>query len=387
MRTTRAGALLVLAVVLAGCSTFGGGKSNIAPPTPLKSFTAHAAVQVAWSHDIGKGPGRKYVLLSPVVHDNAIYVSDVRGQVSAYTVDSGKRLWRVDLKQPVEAATGYGEGLVLVGTRTGRVIALQKEDGKQVWDVAASSEILAAPRVDAGVVLVQTIDGKLSGLSARDGSTLWTVDRSVPPLSLRGTSRPTVVANAAITGFPNGHVVAADIQSGQVLWDVPVSEPRGRNEIERLVDVDAPPLVVGGTVYAAAYQGRIVAFDLHSGQLLWSKDISTYSKMDSDDSHLYVSDAAGDVLALDLQTGQTVWKQDQLRGRNPTAPLAVGDYVAVGDYQGYVHYLNKEDGTFVARYRMSSDPIKAPGAVSGDLAFFVDQAANLAALRAVPSKP
>ena len=378
---------IAFAIVLAGCSSFGGGKSNIEPPAPLKSFTARATVQVVWSHDIGKGPGKKYVLLAPVVNDGMIYASDSRGRVSAFATDSGKRAWEVDLKQPVEAATGYGEGLVLVGTRAGKVIALQKEDGKQVWEVQASSEILAPPQVKAGMVLVQTIDGKLSALSARDGKPVWSVDRTPPALSLRGTSRPVFVANAVITGFANGHVLAADVQTGRVLWDVPVAEPRGRNEIERLVDVDAPPVVNGGAVYAGAYQGRIVAFDLRSGQMLWSKDVSTYSAMDSDASNLYVSADNGDVLAIDLRSGQVLWRQDQLRGRSPTGPLAVGSYVAVGDYDGYIHYLNKEDGAIVARYRLSSSAIKAAPAVSDETAFFLDQGGELAALRAAPLKP
>ena len=379
--------LLVLALALNGCSTFGGGKSNIEPPTPLKPITARANVSVVWSHQVGKGPGKKYVLLSPVADDGVVYAAEAEGSVAAYGANDGKRRWRVDLKQPIEAATGYGDGLVLVGTRAGKVVALHKEDGKLAWGVQASSEILAAPVARDGIVLVQTIDGKLSALSARDGAEIWTVDRTVPALSLRGTSRPIIVANAAVTGFASGHVLAVDMRSGRVLSDLPVAEPRGRNEIERLVDVDASPVVNGGAAYAAAYQGRIVCFDIHNGQLLWSKDVSTYAAMDSDARNLYVTDEHGVVWALDLRTGQVMWKQDQLRGRTPSGPLAVGDYVVVGDYQGYVHYLAKDDGAFVARYRLDSSAIKSQPVAADEIALFLDQGGELAALRAVPLKP
>jgi outer membrane protein assembly factor BamB len=373
-----------LAFNVLGCSWFRGGESNLEPPAELKSFTPSAKVTKLWSHNVGKGVGKRYVLLSPAVSEHVVYVSDSQGQVSAYAAESGKRLWQVQVRQPIEAATGYGEGLVLVGTKNGTVVALQKEDGKQVWVNRASSEILMPPRVESGVVLVQTIDGKLTGMSAQDGKVLWVIERTVPALSLRGTSRPTPVANAVLTGFANGRLLAADVQSGRVLWEVPIVEPRGRNEIERLVDIDAPPVVNGKVVYAAAYQGRVVAINLESGQFLWSKELSTYSAMDSDATHLYVNDAKGDVYALDLATGAVVWKQEQLHGRTPSPPIAVGRYVVVGDFEGYVHWLNKEDGTIVARYRMSSHPILAQ-AVAGETAvYFLDQDADLVALRAEP---
>ena len=372
-------------ILLTGCSWIRGGDSNLEPPEELAEFTPAAKVTELWSVKAGKGPGKQYLILSPALDNKVIYVSDKNGRVSAFNAQNGKRIWRIDLAQPVTAATGYGEDLLLLGTRKGQVIALQKQDGKQRWTATVSSEILAPPVAQAGIVVVQPVDGKIFGLSAKDGKSLWMQERAIPALTLRGTGTPLIVNNAVLAGFANGKLVALNLNDGRLRWETTVAEPRGRNEIERLVDVDAPPLVYGNVVYAAAYQGKVVAVNIDSGRIIWARDTSTYSAMDRDDANLYLSDEQGNIFALDLRTGASAWEQKKLFGRTPSSPAALANYVAVGDFAGYVHWLSKQDGAFVARYKVGGDPIKAKpvaASQSGENIFYVlNQDGDLAALR------
>ncbi len=377
------------AALLSGCGVgrwFTGGASNIEPPAELSKLNDALRVERRWAADTGEGLKRGYLLLSPALQNDVLYVADPHGQVSAYGARDGKRLWRVELDQPVTAGTGFGEGLVLLGTKNGDVIALARESGTQKWLSRVSSEVLAPPRIQSGIVLVQTVDGKLSGLDARDGRLIWTLERSVPALSLRGTGSPVAVASAGVVlaGFASGKLLAANLRDGRLLWEAPIAEPHGRNEIERMVDVDAPPLVVGKAAYAAAFQGKVVGINLETGQLMWSKELSTYSAMDHDQRHLYLVDEKGHLYALDLNTGAQAWRQEGLRGRAPSAPVATATHVVVGDYEGYVHWVDKDDGSLVARYKMGGEAIKAKPATDGDSVYVLDQDAELAVLQTRP---
>ncbi len=378
--------LLMLAVLLPGCgitSWFTGGESNVEPPTPLVELSQPANVATLWSENVGSGAGKVFIKLTPVVRDGVLYISDSAGRVQAFESASGKRLWETELKLPVTAGVGYGEGLVLLGTQKGQVVALARDSGKQLWIGNVSSEILAPPTVADGVVVAQAVDGWISGLAAASGERLWSLERSEPPLSLRGTSAPVAIAGVALTGFASGKLVAIDLKDGRLIWDIPIAQARGRSEIERLVDVDSAPLVVGKVLFAAAFQGKIVAVNLENGRILWSRDLSTYNDLDADQSNLYLTDEKGEVLALDLNTGATVWKQDKLRARFPSAPTVVGSLLAVGDFEGYVHWLARDDGRFIARHR-ASGVVRVKPVADRDKLYVSTQTGSLSALQVLP---
>ena len=368
-----------LALVLSAC---GGSKVVREPPAPLPDFTPQTQIQELWSAGVGGVSGKLPVRLMPHLDGNTIYAADMRGRVTALAADSGRRLWETNLNLTVTGATGVGEGLVVVGGQKGQVIALNREDGKQAWSATVSSSVMSPPVAHAGVVVVQTVDGKLTGLSVADGKRLWVYERSEPALSLIGTAAPIVVDDFVLSGFASGKIVALNIKDGRALWEFTVSQPRGRNEVERMVDVDAPLLIVRDTLYAASYQGKIVAVDMRaSGRLLWTRDASTFSGMDAGRGNIYLSDEKGHVLALDQATGASVWKQDKLRGRSLSAPAYINGYVVVGDYQGYLHWLSAEDGRFVARYRVGSDAVTARAIPGAQALYVLNQGGSLAALQ------
>lgn len=358
-----------------------GAKSTVEPPAPLVDFSPTAQVKRVWSKQVGRGDSKRLVSLSPLVHNDIVYVADTSGRVSALAIDNGKQIWSVETKIPIGGGVGFGDDLVLLGSKDGQVLALEPTSGASRWVSPVSSEVLAPPVALSGVVVVQTIDGKIFGLSSRNGSQLWMQQRTEPSLSLRGTSSPIISRGMTLSGFASGKIVAFEIDSGRLVWERTVAYPRGSSEVDRLVDVDSTPLLVGGTLFAASFQGNIVAIDMRTGRTLWSRDVSTYTGMDADQQNIYLTDESGNVLALDQATGTSLWRQDKLRARLLNAPTLVAEYVAVGDLGGYVHWLSKDTGQFAARMRVMDGAIRSRGVAVGSTLFVQGQKGQLAALQ------
>ncbi len=375
MRATLAVALATLAL---GCAS--GSAIEVEKPAELPVFTPEREAQVVWYHDTGRGVGKNYLRLRPQLDGDTLYVVDRGGRVRAFAAATGKQRWEVDLGVVASTGPGVGGGQVLIGTQKGKLIALDSSTGARLWDATLTTEVLAPAVAYAGTVVVQTGDGKVAALNSGNGRRRWVFERSEPALSLRGTSRPRVLGDFVITGFASGKIAALDLRDGRLLWELAVAQPHGRNEIERLVDVDASVLVVRDTLFAASYQGKIVAVDLRTGRIAWSRDASVYQDMDADERNLYVSDDKGIVMALDQASGASIWRQDKLRGRGLSAPARVEDYVLVGDYEGYVHWLAREDGRLVARLRAGVGAVRAQAVVQGKVAFFADQTGGVGAL-------
>jgi outer membrane protein assembly factor BamB len=259
---------------------------------------------------------------------------------------------------PISGGVGADGRVVAVGTAKGEVLAFDSA-GKELWRTRVSSEVLAAPRIADGIVVVRSGDNRVFGLDAADGKRKWVYQRATPSLSLRTNVGVTIAGNAALAGFPGGKLVAIALTNGAALWEATVALPKGATELERVADVTSSPVVSGREVCAAAFQGRVACFDLASGNHLWSRDMSSVSGLDMDGRQLYVTDDKGAVHALDRANGASLWKQDKLFLRQVSRPIALGSHVAVGDYQGVVHLLRREDGAFAARFATDGGGIAA----------------------------
>lgn len=287
------------------------------------------------------------------------------------------------MKAALGGGPGADPGMVVVGSSAGDVFALRAADGRVLWHANIASEILAAAAVTPRLVVVRSVDGKLHALQAANGHELWQVQQPVPSLSLRGTSRPTIVGDVAICGFDNGKVVAANLTDGSSAWETLINAPQGSNEIERLNDVDATPRVDGGDVYVAQFQGKIAKLALDSGQIWWSHQMSSYHGMAVDQDDLYVATADGQVIAIRQSTGVELWRQKALMYRQLSTPTVSGNTIVVGDYQGYVHWLDLKTGAVIGRARSSKHSIStAPVAVDG-LLLVMDDRGKVTALRPV----
>ena len=371
----------LLLVLSAGCSWFSS--DNSIPPAELKTIAQPVGVQQLWETRVGTGTKERFVRLVPALADGRIYAASTDGTVVALDALGGQRLWETATQLPITGGVGLSDGgLVLVGTGKGQVVALRQENGQEVWRAQVSSEVLAPPRAAGGVVVVRTGDGKFTGLNADSGERRWVYVHAMPALSLRGSAPPLVTRELVIAGLDTGKLLVLSLDKGLPLTEKTIAPPRGRTEIERLIDIDAEPKAFGDTLYLAAYHGSVAAIDMRGGNLLWNRDLSSYAGIDVDARQVYVSEDTGAVLALDRRNGGTLWKQPELTGRRLSAPAAAEDYVVVGDYEGYLHWLSKDSGRIVGRIRAGGKDIIASPVAAGNTVFVQDRNGTLGAFRA-----
>lgn len=343
------------AAVMVGCSS--KGKKEL-PPAELVKFPAEIALKKEWSRSIGDGQGKLWNNLTPAVEGGRIFAADAEGVVIAMDRYTGAVEWKKKLKLPVSGGVGVGEGLVMLGTLNGIVVALDESTGEEKWRAQVPSEVLAAPGTNGDVVIVQTQDDRLIALDAMTGEQRWIYENNPALLTLRGTSKPLVTPYVVFAGLSTGKVIAVDTQRGLPVWEQQVAIPSGRSELERMIDIDGDLLLIGGQLFVTSYQGQFSALDAQTGQVLFQRDASSYVGAAEGYGNLYLSLAEGSVQAIDERSSNVLWKNDSLLRRQLSAPAALSSYVAVGDFQGYLHMLSQVDGRFVYRDRIDSKGVR-----------------------------
>ena len=374
---------LAALLIAAGCSK----DKDVEPPAALVNFPAKLPVKKLWSE--GVGGGKKQVVLrlglGPAVDNGVVFAASHKGEVLAASLDTGRHIWVKKLKIPLSAGPGAGAGLVVVGSSKGAVVALDGATGRERWRVRLNSELLSAPAVSEKVVVIRSVDGRLHGLNAQSGKELWSVEQQVPRLSLRGTATPIIAKEVAISGFDNGKVMAVSLNNGDTVWDTALASPHGRTELDRLIDIDSAVRVVGDNVFAAGFQGRTAMLAIDSGQIWWAHDMSSYRGLAIDQENLYVTQSDGIVVALRQRDGSEIWRNQKLKLRRLSAPVLTSTAVAVGDFQGYMHWLDKSTGELVARERVAKERITNPPVTVGDTIVVLTDGGKLAAFRATPA--
>jgi outer membrane protein assembly factor BamB len=370
-------------LIAAGCSK----DKDVEPPAVLVNFPQTLPVKKLWSEGVGGGK-KQLVLrlgLGPAVDNRVVFAASHKGEVLAASLDSGRHLWVKNLKLPISAGPGAGFGMVVVGTSKGAIVALDGATGRELWRQRVNSELLSDPAISEKVVVIRSVDGRLHGLDSHNGKELWSVEQQVPRLSLRGTATPIIAKEVAISGFDNGKVMAVSLTSGDTVWDTALASPHGRTELDRLVDIDSAVRAVGDNVFAAGFQGRTAMLALDSGQLWWGHDMSSYRGLAVDADNLYVTQSDGIVVALRQRDGSELWRNSKLKLRRLSTPVLTRTAVAVADFQGYLHWLDKNTGELVARERIAKERISnAPVAVEDTVVVLTD-GGKLAAYRAAPT--
>lgn len=367
-----------LLLLLAACSS--NNEVDLSP-ADLVDFKETVKVKRQWSTGVGSGAGEHYTLLPIAIWGDALYAVDHEGYLVALNRSRGKKQWSRKLDQPVASGVGATADKVFVGTLNGQVLALSAADGSELWRSELSSEVLAPPLGNDGVVVVQTQDGRIFGLNQTDGSQLWMNEQAVPSLTLRGTSTPIVTDTAVYAGFASGKIIALDVKDGTLLWEQRVALAQGRSELERIVDINGSPLLLGDILYASSYQGRLVAINRGTGQGLWSKQESSYNGLAAASNTIFIADSSDIVRAYNATSGELIWENDQLIRRQVGAPQTFGSYVAVADFEGYVHIMNQSDGQFVARRKIDGAGIRTPMTSVDDTLYIYGNSGDLEAIR------
>ncbi|OZI57898.1 outer membrane protein assembly factor BamB [Bordetella genomosp. 1] len=363
MRNSRPGRQLwrgavVLSSVLAlsACSWFSKDDDRYAP-APLTDYAPAMSVRAVWSQSIGSGSGLGF---APTVIGDAIYAATPDGSVGKFDLQSGRVIWKSKAESKLSAGVGSDGTTTAVATPSGEVIAFD-DTGKIKWRAKATSDVEIPPAVGYGVVVVRSGDYRIQAFDAQSGNRLWSLQRPGPALALRSAAQMVMAEGLAITGLPGGKMLAINVASGNVQWEGTVATPKGASDLERLTDVVGAPRLAGPLLCAVAYQGRIVCFDVtQGGRPLWAKDFSSSSGMMVDDRNAYAPDQSGIVSAFALDNGNNVWKQAGLKNRKLTSPAILGSAVAVGDYDGYVHFLSRSDGRLMARLSVGGGAVVSP---------------------------
>ena len=345
---TRYFILFCTALFLSACAD----DDNLDQPTELVPFYSKQYLEVTWHKSSGPGAEEQYVFLQPLILKDIGVTVSRNGLIKVISLKDGEFEPDIELHSVISAGIGGNEDVWLVASRDAYVIAIDAKKRREIWRTRVPSEVLARPVIHEEAVVIRTVDGKILSLDIESGKIRWQYQRAIPDLTLRGTSEPVVARGKIFAGLADGRLIAISPDTGDVIWDIALAIPTGRSEIQRLIDIDGDAELYGRVLYASSFQGRIAAIDVDRGQFLWARDFSTHTGVTLDDKVVYSSDDKGHIWALDRLNGATIWKQDKLAFRKLTRPTIIGDYLAVGDFEGYVHLMSRYDGHFIARFQL-----------------------------------
>ncbi len=377
-------ALLAISTVMSACSYlpwFGDEEEvgiEIREPAELSEFVPEVLIQQNWQISLGGNAEEEFIQLKPHVFDDKIAFTQTGGNVSVYDISSGRIIVSSNAADFVSAGVGGNAQYLVVGTHDGVAVAINSADGAEAWSINVASEVVSIAHTENDLAVLRTNDNRIIGLSISSGEKLWTVTQTPPALILRGASVPIVRDGVIYAGMDNGKVIAISMQSGNVIWESRVSVPSGRSELERLVDVDGQIAADDNFIYAASYHGRVVAISRTNGRIRWARDLASISGVSVDDALVYVTDKDDNVWALEKETGVSSWKQDKFLYRQLSAPVIQENAVLVGDSQGYIHALSKQDGRIIGRTNLAKKPIHTSPLSTNTVAYVMDVSGRLA---------
>ncbi len=337
------------------------------PISPLPEIEATIFPEVSWSASVGSGVGDYYSKLRPAVRYGKLYAVDRDGEIVAFDEETGDRVWKLDVNDSfsdsfatksdgarLSAGVTAARDKIFVGGESGFLAALNAETGEPVWNVTAGGELLSAPAVGEDVVVVSTGAGALEAYNIDNGTKLWTYKSKLPALTLRGTGSATYEAGGFFIGTADGKVAVVIKNNGQAAWEQSIYTPKGSNEFARMADVDMTPLISGENLYAVSYNGNLVSMELRTGRVLWSRKYSSTHELATVGLNLFLVDDFGRIYAVDKRNGLEMWSNSELTNRQLTSPTVFKDYLVVGDYEGYLHFLDRSSGKLVGQVKVNS---------------------------------
>ncbi|MCL1125006.1 outer membrane protein assembly factor BamB [Shewanella surugensis] len=349
------------------------------PVSELKDIQASVFPMVSWSESVGDGVGNFYSRLAPAVRYGKLFVADRAGLVRAFNEDSGEPVWSVDLNDsfkeevlPTSKGIQLSAGItaarnkVFIGGENGLLIALDAETGQILWHVIADGELLSAPTVGDDIVTVNTGNGSLQAFNVNDGASLWTYHTQLPSLTLRGTGSAAYEAGGFFVGTADGKIAVVIKTNGQSAWEQSIYTPKGGNEFARMADVDMKPLLLGDNIYAVSYNGNLVSMEMRSGRIVWSRQYSSFNELSYAGANLFVVDDHSRIYAVDRRNGLELWSNIELANRDLTSSVVFKGNIVVGDFEGYLHFLDVATGEIVGRIQVDSSGLYSRPIVIGD---------------------
>jgi outer membrane protein assembly factor BamB len=386
-RACRTIGLIGVTLLVASCGLFGDEEDEALEPKELVKISETVKIKRIWTAKLGDDAEFLRVALRPAGDGSRIYAASRDGIVTAFDPASGKQIWRTKLEMELSAGPGAGEGRVAVAGKDGLGIVLDAATGKEQWRVDIAAESLATPLIKNDTVVFQTIDNRLDARSLFDGRERWSIVQSTPVLTIRGSSSPVTVGSTVLAGLDSGRIVAANIDTGVVIWEVLLSPPKGRSDLDRLSDIDGAMALVGQDLYATGYQGRMAALASESGQILWNREVSSYEGIAADWNSVYTTRDDGEIIAMTRANGNELWRNDSLLRREPTLPIPFNTTVVVGDFEGYLHFFSAIDGEPVARQKIGGAAITSDPFVIANRLYVQSDSGSVSAFVVVDDRP
>ncbi|KXJ49600.1 MAG: outer membrane protein assembly factor BamB [Colwellia sp. Phe_37] len=386
-------AICVLAVGISACSSTDDENEEL-KVAELTEITALFNPTVKWDASIGSGVGDYFSRIKPAVAYGKVFSVSRAGEAYAFDENSGQQIWQTDLsdvdskrgffddKEPALISGGVVAGInkVFYGSENGVVTALEAENGELSWQSKVKGEVIAAPALDSGKLVVNTASGVMKAFNASNGQDDWQIEQDVPPLSLRGISAPVISGGGVIVGSADGSLAVYLLEQGRQGWTADIGEATGSTELERVVDVDSTPLVYGENIYTVSSRGNLSAVELRSGRVLWQRQYSSYREISISGNSLFLTDVKGHVYAIDRNNGLELWSQLSFMNRGVTGPVPIGNYVVVGDFEGYLHWLDQSTGEVVARHQVDSSGIYTTPTVANGVLYAQSRDGDLEAI-------
>jgi outer membrane protein assembly factor BamB len=348
--------LAAAGLLLAACAS---DSEKLSQPAALTPIDAPIAVRLVWQTEIGGAQGS---FLRPCVLENAIYAASRGGNLARIDPADGHLVWRIEVHGGIAAGVGSDGATVAVAGPRGN-IAVYDAEGKHLWDGQAPSDIITPPLVGHGLVLVRSTDNRVTAFEAASGTRRWVFQKQQPPLTLHGEAEMVFAGDNVLVGFPSGRLGSIALSNGAGRWEAGVSEPKGATEVERLADVIGVPGLVGDEVCAASFQGRVGCFDARNGDLHWAREFSAGAGVAVSATAVFGVDAVSHVSAFQRESGAGLWQSNALANRRLSAPIVLGAYVAVGDFEGKIHFLRIDDGRMAGRIETGAGPVISTPAV------------------------
>ena len=344
--------IAVMATAVVGCNR--GIKPVVNDPVKLVQIAQPISVlQPVFSTDVGsKKASSKDPLDLQVGYANSQIVTASRGGDLIGFDNAGQRLWSVNVGDQITGGVALDalSQTAIVSTRGGQVIAFDSATGAKRWQTQLSGSVLTPALISNNRVVLSANDGFLHGLSLQNGQSVWQFATQVPAISVRGSAAPTLLdAKTALLATADGRLHAVTIDNGLPQWSRRVGVGAGSSEVERMSDVDGMPIVDKNQLFAISYSGQLLGIDLASRQVLFVNELASLKSLAVNNQQVIATSLDGKVVAYNRSNGEVLWESEELAYRHLTNPVMIGNYIAIGDFDGVVHLFDPASGKIVSR--------------------------------------